>query len=40
MASSQRDKIDAMRVSDELLGNGTTTALVTRGRLRVKTAYD
>ena len=40
MASAQRDKIDAMRVSDELLGNGTTTALVTRGRLRVKTAYD
>ena len=40
LATANRDKIDAMRLSVELLGAGTTTALVTRGRLRVKTVYD
>ena len=40
LASSNRDKLDAMRCTDEVLGKGSTTALVSRGRLRVKTTYE
>ena len=29
-----------MRCTDEVLGKGSTTALVSRGRLRVKTTYE
>ena len=39
MSAQAREKLDAMRLSDEALGQGTQTALVVSGRLRVKTTY-
>jgi|EP00505_MAST-04D_sp_SCG-Rhode-Island_P004073 protein DPCD len=39
LAKGARDAPDASRMPEEALGSGTTTALVTKGRLRVKTLY-
>ena len=40
LAKGARDAPDASRMPEEALGSGTTTALVTKGRLRVKTLYN
>ena len=39
LSAQAREKLDAMRLSEEALGQGSQTALVVSGRLRVKTIY-